>query len=146
MKNIVQNMVISSAITPTVGAAGQTLLEGSIIDMSSFNAVLAHIRLGAIVATGTIELKLEHGDASDLADAADVKDSAVDIVAADAEEIVDIDMVVPTKRYVRLVATRAVANSTLTAEYIQYNSTLAEVTQPAGTNINLLNAGISGTA
>ena len=87
-----------------------TTTNGEIIDTQGFDSALFSIQAGTIT-TGTITPVLEHGDAANLSDAADVPDSQLKPTEADAVfAATDDDEVkrlayVGNKRYTRLKLT-----------------------------------------
>lgn len=142
-----KNAAIRSLITPTAGAAGTSDINSSIIDMFGYNAVLLLARFGAITTAAVTSIKAQHGDDSGLSDAADIEGTAQTVAVADAGEIFAIDIVKPTKRYVRLVVDRGTANAVVaSAEAILYAPQSAPASQPAGTNIEAFTSPASGTA
>jgi len=96
------NISVVSNIDPDDYVADIT---GTTIDLQGFNSATFALLLGTIT-DGTFTPKLQHGDASDLSDAADV--AAGDIngtlaaAASDTNQTVDY---VGTKRYVRMFVT-----------------------------------------
>lgn len=134
MQNMSKGVKISSMITPTAGASGSSDINGSTLDMSNFEAVLMEIRLGAIEASCAISIKAQQGDESDLSDASDLEGTSVAVAVTDDEKTKFLDLVKPTKRYVRGVVLRATGNGTVAgASYKQYGPKKKPVTQ--GTNV-----------
>lgn len=133
--NLSKNVKISSAVTPTAGAAGQTAIEGTVLDMSGYEGVLMIVRMGAITTGGAQSIKAQQGAAAAMGDAADLEGTSQTITDADDGEIFYIDLFRPQERYVRLYVSRATQDSVVaSAEYIQYGPKAAPVTQPSGTN------------
>lgn len=148
MKNqLTSHTVISSAITPTAGAAGTSAINGSVIDTANAEGVLFLVRMGAIVSGAVTSLKVQQGDASNLSDAADIAGTNQTIGDTDDEEIFVVDIKKPAKRYVRLVVSRATQNATVaSAEALVYGQRYNPVTQPSGTNVESFGAPAAGTA
>lgn len=131
--NLSKNTKISTAITPTAGAAGTTDINGSILDMQNFDGVLATVRMGAITASAVTSIKMQQGDESDLSDAADLEGTGQSIADDDDDETFYIDLFKPTKRYVRLVVDRGTANAVVAAaNYIQYGPRKAPTSHGTG--------------
>jgi len=136
---LIQGTKLSSAITPTAGAAGATNINGTIIDMSGFDGCLIAVHFGAIVGGAVTSIKAQHGDDSALADAADITGSSVTVADTDDDKVFYID-VRSRKRYLRLVALRATQNSTLAATYLQYDAKSRPTSQAAAVTGATVNA------
>ena len=135
MQNLSKNMKISSAVTPTAGAAGTTAINGTTLDMAGFESVLMQVRMGAITGSAVTSIKAQQGDESDLSDASDLEGTSQTIADTDDEKTFYIDLVKPSKRYVRLVVSRATQNAVVSdGHYLQYNGKKAPETQ--GTNVS----------
>ena len=132
-KELIKECKLSTAITPTAGAAGQTAINGTTLDMSGYEGVLIIVRMGAITATAVTSINAAQGAASDLSDAADLAGTKVTIADDDDEEVFYIDLFKPRERYVRVEVARATANAVVaSAEYLQYGAATAVTTQPTG--------------
>ena len=119
--NLSKNAKVSTAITPTAGAAGTTDINGTTLDMANYEGVLMVVRMGAITENAVTSIKAQQGAASNLSDAADLEGTSITIADNDDEQIFIIDLCKPTERYVRLVVDRGTANAVVaSAEYIQY--------------------------
>lgn len=120
---LVDKVKISTAVTPTAGAAGTSDITGTTLDMSGYEGVLVVVRMGAITATAVTSIKMQSGAASDMSDAADLLGTAQTIADNDDDETFYIDLVKPRERYVRLIVDRGTANAVVSgANYIQYGS------------------------
>lgn len=147
MENLAKNVLISTAITPTAGAAGTTDINGTTLDMANFESVFMSVRMGAITANAVTSIKAQQGDESDLSDAADLAGTGITIADDDDEQIFGIDLVKPSKRYVRLVCDRGTANAVVAgAEYIQYDGKKGPVTQGSGVTVETHVSPAEGTA
>jgi hypothetical protein len=101
-----------SASTYTL-AAGTTDVNSSAIDLAGCYGATFQIMLGAIVATGTLSINIEHSDASGSGFAA-ISGLTVAVDAdTDDNKILVADLAEPTKRYVRLAIDRGTANTTI---------------------------------
>ena len=119
--NLSKNVKVSSAITPTAGAAGTTDINGSTLDMQDYEGVLMVVRFGAITANAVTSIKAQQGAQSDLSDAADLAGTGQTIADTDDEKTFYIDLYKPAERYVRLVVDRGTQNAVVaSAEYFQY--------------------------
>jgi hypothetical protein len=108
-----QNSKTLRLITPTAGAAGITTINSSVVDMQGFRNLLMIVAVGAITAGAVTSIKAQQGDSADLSDAADLEGTGQVIAVGDAEKIFAIEIVKPTKRYLKLVVSRATANAVI---------------------------------
>lgn len=133
--NLSKNVKISSAVTPTAGAAGTDDINGSTLDMAGYEGVLVVVRMGAITTNAVTSIKMQQDSDSAMGSAADLAGTSQTIADSDDGEIFYIDLYRPEERYVRLVVDRGTQNAVVaSAEYIQYGPKAAPVTQPTGTN------------
>ena len=140
--DITNGMQISSAITPTAGAAAATDIAGSIIDMANFYGVMAVVRMGAITQGAVTTIKWKQGDVVDsettptsITDAADLEGTSITIADDDDEQTFVSVLILPTDRWVQLYVDRATQNAVITsAEYIRFGAR----TQP--TTLSIANA------
>lgn len=144
MNNLIEKSKLLSAITPTAGAAAATAITGTTIDTFGFRGILFLLNFGTIVSGAVTSFKVQHGDASDNSDMADVLGSAQTVAdtADDTPFYCDINRV--TKRYARLVVSRATQNATLGATALLYDAVSQPVTQTASGELS--NNPVSGTA
>lgn len=126
--NLSKNVKVSTAVTPTAGAAGTTDINGTTLDMSGFEGVLVIVRMGEITGSAVTSVKMQQGAASDLSDAADLEGTGITIADDDDGQIFMIDLYRPLERYVRLVVGRATQNAVVAAaEYVQYSPAKAPI-------------------
>jgi hypothetical protein len=105
------------------------------------------VRMGAITAGAATSIKVQHGAASDLSDATDVAGTAQTIADDDDGKIFYVDFSRPTKRYARLVVSRATQAATVAdAVAVVYGVNNAPTTQPTGVSGETHVAKASGTA
>jgi hypothetical protein len=144
---LLKNAKLSSAITPTAGAAATTDIEGSIIDMSGFEGVAAIVRMGAITANAVTSLKMRQSDNSDMSSPGDVTGTAQTIADDDDEEIFYVELFRPAKRYVQLYIDRGTQNAVVSsAVYLQYGPRVAPVSHGATVSGESHISPASGTA
>lgn len=116
-------VVISSAVTPTAGAANTTDINGTTLDMQGFEGVLMVVRMGAITSGAATSIKAQQGAAAGMGDAADLLGTSQTIADDAAGETFYIDLFRPRERYVRLVVDRGTQNAVVaSAEYFQYGA------------------------
>lgn len=147
MKSFVKEAKVSSAITPTAGAAAQTDISGTTLDMAGFDSVACIIRLGAITSGAVTTVKWQQDTASGMGTAADLAGTSMTI-ADDADgTIVVTEVIKPMERYVRVYVDRATQDAVIaSAEYIQFNARTIPVTQPSGTATEVTVGPAEGTA
>jgi len=145
--NLSKNVKISSAVTPTAGAAAATDLEGTILDMSGFDGVLIVVRFGAITGGAVTAIKAQQGAVAVMTDAADLEGSSQTIADDDDDQTFYIDVYRPTERYIRLYIDRATQNAVIaSAEYIQYGARVKPTTHGTGVSGETLGGAVEGTA
>lgn len=91
-------------------AAGQAATNSAVLDTSGFDSVTVFCALGAIVATGTVIMKIQGGAESDGGDMADLADTSVAATSDDDEGILAVELYRPREQYIRAVVTTATAN------------------------------------
>ena len=112
LQSILKDCQIIRVINAT--AAGAADVNSSVVDTQGFDGVCFVAAIGALVATQVTSLKAQHGDAANLADAADITGAATAAMAdGDSNKMLVCDVRRPTKRYVRCVLKRATANATI---------------------------------
>lgn len=85
-----------------VGTSSQT---SSIVDMAGYEGVRFLILWGAIT-DGTPAIKVQQGQASNMADAADLANTSVAVAITDDNKMAIVDVYAPAERYVQCVVTR----------------------------------------
>jgi hypothetical protein len=145
--NLSKNCKISTAITPTAGAAGTSTINGTTLDTQDSEGVLIIVRMGTITTGAVTSIKVQQGDASNLSDAADLAGTGQTIADTDDDKTFYIDLYKPLKRYVRVVVSRATQNAVVaSAEYFQYETRKMPVTHGAGVAGELHISPAEGTA
>lgn len=126
--NLFDECVITKVKDASV--AGTTAITSDAIDMAGFDGVAFVTATGAFTATGTATIKAQQGAAANMSDAADLAGTAQAFTDADGSKSVGVDIKSPVKRYVRVVISRATANSVWGQIFaIQYRSRKKPVTQ-----------------
>lgn len=98
-------------IHPTSATSTQTT---GCVDMSKYNRVIFIISVGTLGSSGTVNAKLQTGNASDGSDAADFTGGAITQIDTAGSKIATIEISAAemgTKRYARVSMTTAVASS-----------------------------------
>ena len=133
-QNFLPEHRISIAVAASARAAGQTAINGAMVDMQGYEGAVAIIEMGTIAATAVTSIKWQQSDTTTAADFSDLEGTGIAIAADDDDKIFVSELYKPTKRYVRLVVSRGTANATLrAATYIQYKARSAPV--PQGTDV-----------
>lgn len=111
-------------------AAGTTAINSTVVDMQGYDGVVFLTNMGTIAPTGTATLKVQQDVASGMGTAADLAGSGQAFVDTDDNKSVAADVKRPRERYLRLVITRATANSDWGPIWcLQYRARKAPVTQ-----------------
>lgn len=93
----------TSTITPSAG-----------IDMQGFNACAFLVLLGTVTATGVPSVKVQQSSDDGATDGySDLEGSAFAVTDADDDEIIAVEILRPTKRYLKLILLRTTANCVL---------------------------------
>jgi hypothetical protein len=132
-----EKVKISSAVTPTAGAAGTSEIDGTALDMTGFKSVLALVRVGTLSSGAVTSIKMQQSSDSGVADDwTDLAGTSQTIAqASDGDKTFYVDVRCPLKRYVRLVVLRATGNAVISsAHYLQYDPVSLPVTQ--GSNVS----------
>jgi len=138
---------ISTAVTPTAGAAGTTDIEGTILDMQGYDGVLMVVRMGTITGSAVTSIKAQQDTAVGGGTMADLTGTGQTIADSDDEKTFYIDIVKPQERYVRLYVDRATQNAVVaSAEYFQYIARDTDITQGTGVSGEVFVTPIEGTA
>ncbi len=90
-------------------AAGQTAVNSSSVDMTSFGAVQFIVAMGSITSGGAQSAKLQQSD--DDSTWADLAGTSITIADDDDNQLVALDLISPAERYVRCVVSRATQDS-----------------------------------
>lgn len=105
---------LGADVAVVAAAAGQTAVNGNVIDTSQYESIAFLVQFGAIAAGAVTGIKLQAGDQANGSDMADVPGSAVAVpVAASGKGAWSAEIHRPTKRYVRAVVTRGTADATV---------------------------------
>lgn len=136
---------LTQIITPTAGAAAQTTINSTSVDMSGFEEVSLVCTFGAITAGAATSVKAQQSaDNSTFNDLAGTSQTVAD---TDDGDTFVIDLIRPTDRYVRLVVLRATQDSVVAnALAIQSRPRDAAVTQAATINSETHKSPAEGTA
>lgn len=129
-------------------AAGTTAINSSSVDMSDFAGVLFLVLLGTLTSTTVPSVKVQQSD--DDSTFEDLASSSVAATDADGNKMLAVEVRGPLKRYVRIVITRATANTVVDgAVALPYMPTFAppaaHSTQANATK-KILNQPSAGTA
>ena len=116
-------------------AAGTTDQNGTGLDMSGYNGVTFIASFGAIVAGAATGIKAQQSDDDGSSDAySDIVGTAIAIDDDEDTGMLVLDIIRPTKQWVRLVVTRGTQNATIDgAIALQYGAATQPVTHDATT-------------
>lgn len=146
MKQLINHSKLVSCVTITAGAAGTSAINGSVIDFADAEGALIAVQTGAIVSGAVTSIKFQHGDQSNLGDAADVEGTSQAIADTDDDKVFYININRPSKRYGRLVVSRATQNATVSAVAVVYGVRNAPTSQGSGVSGEAFTSPAAGTA
>jgi hypothetical protein len=114
------NNLIGQALAPVSAASGAQ--NGAVIDTTDYEGVTFILEVGAMTATGTLDMKVQRSVAAAFSPAVDISGAAlVQLVAASGgSKSYAITIPAPSARYVRCVVTPATAASVFGVTYILY--------------------------
>lgn len=111
-------------------AAGTSTINSAVVDMAGFDGVVFLTSTGTVLATGTATVKVQQDTAVGMGAAADLLGTSQAFIDADDNKSVAVDIKRPLERYLRLVISRAVANSDWGPIWaLQYRTRKLPVTQ-----------------
>lgn len=111
-------------------AAGTSAINSAVVDMAGFDGVVFLTSTGTVLATGTATVKVQQDTAVGMGAAADLLGTSQAFIDTDDNKSVAVDIKRPLERYLRLVITRAVANSDWGPIWaLQYRTRKLPVTQ-----------------
>ena len=146
-QNFLPEHRISIAVAAGSRTAGQTTINGAMVDMQGYEGVVAVVEMGTIASTAITSIKWQQSDTTTSADFSDLEGTGLAIADDAGDEIFVSELYKPTKRYVRIVVARAIANAALrAATYVQYKPREAPVSQGTGVNSELHVGPAEGTA
>lgn len=104
--------------------AGTTAIESASVDMNGFDAVAFLLTVGALTANAATSIKLQQSSDDGVADTySDLAGTGITIADDDDGQTFYLDLIQPSKRYVRLVVSRATANAVVGEIYaLQYHT------------------------
>ena len=120
--HLIDDTKLSTAVTPTAGAAGAANINGTILDMAGWDGVLVIVHFGTITAGAATSIKMQQDTVVGFGGAADLAGTGQTILDTDDDKVFYIDLRRPLEQFVRLVVLRATQNSVVTAVYLQYRS------------------------
>ena len=146
--NISRNVDIRRAQAPVAAGTDDTQ-AGLTIDTLGYESVLLAIDFGTITAGAVTDVRLQHGAASDASDMADIAGSKVTVAADQDNLLVLAEVHRPTKRYLRLLTTRATANAVINGGFalLARGATLPPAKHASVSNAcKVIASPVSGTA
>ncbi len=113
---------ISIGSTTTAGAAAQTEIDATGLNMSGYDGVIAIVPFGAIVGGAATSLKWQQSSDNGGSDGwSDIEGTSQTVSDASDDKVFYAELFRPTKQYVRLVILRATQNATVGGViYIQF--------------------------
>lgn len=112
-------------------AAATTAITSDAVDMQGYDACCFTVAYGAIASTATNTVKVQQSSDNDTDAYSDLDGSTVTVADDDDNQLVVVDVIRPTKRYLKVVATRGVATAVVDGIFAQqYKAKTGPVTQP----------------
>ena len=117
------NVKVSTALD-FLAAAAAVDRDGAGLDMAGFDGVLMVVKMADIAAGAVTTIKAQQSDDNGVADGySDLEGTGIAIADDDDNQVFIIDLVKPTKRWVRVVVDKDAANATNEcALYLQYDA------------------------
>jgi len=135
----------SIAITPTAGAAGTTTVNGTPVDMNGQDGVLFVVQMGTIAPGAVTSIKAQQDTVVGMGAAADIAGSGITVLDTDDDKTFLLEIIRPTKQFVRVVVVRGTAAATVSAVNLQYGAALMPVTHGANVTAKRLVGPAEGT-
>lgn len=146
MNQLSNSVSTQRVITVTAGAAAATAITSTAVDTANAEGVRFIVQMGAIVTGAATSLKVQHSDTTTDGDYSDIAGTSQTIADNDDEEVFISDIRKPTKRYVRLIVSRATQNATCSAIAEVYGLRSQPATDGSGVTRELFASPASGTA
>lgn len=96
----------------TTTAAGSNAITSDAVEVGGAFSVVGIVNLGTVVANGTNVVKLQECDTSD-GSYSDITGATTGTLTNKSNTLAVVECIRPKKRYVQIVCTRAVANTTI---------------------------------
>lgn len=134
MKNLYAEAKISTALDYAEGSADR---EGASLDMKGFGAAAIIVKFAAIAGSAATTIKAQQSSDAGVADGwSDLEGTSQTIADDDDDQVFIIDLINPTKRYVRLYVDKDAAHNTAeTALYMQYQPMVIPVVQTVASEV-----------
>lgn len=145
---LIKEVTPVQCITPTAGAAAQTAITGSTVDLSNGDGVLFWITFGAITTGAATSFKAQHGNLATMSDAADILGTSVTVADDTDGKGFYLELSRPVKRYARIVVSRATQDAVVASAWaFVYGAKLQPTTIPSTVAGGEVHVGeVSGTA
>lgn len=129
-------------------AAGTTVINGDEVDTRGFEGVMFRVAFGTITAGAATSIKLQHNDVTGTGQA-DIAGSSQTVLDTDDNKIFQSDVYRPTKRFMRMVVSRATQNAVVDFEEVLLYRSFPAVPVAADATVGgteRFNSPASGTA
>lgn len=131
MQTLLSNVRFEEMVAQGSRGAGQTDINGAAVDMKGYEGCLIRVEMGSITANADTSLKAQESDSS-TSGWTDIEGAEITIADDDDNNYVSLDVANIRKRYFRGVVDRGTQNAAIrSAQYIKYNPSYAETTQPS---------------
>lgn len=113
MNQFSSNYSVRRIMAPAAGAAGATAINSDIVDLLDASSATFLVQFGTLASGAVTSARVVHGNAADLSDAVDVPLLTQALADTADDSLVVLDMSAPTRRYARVIVSRATGNATV---------------------------------
>jgi hypothetical protein len=112
--NLTRNVFVDVAMAPVAAGTGDTQ-NGLTIDTLDYESIVFLVYLGALSAGAVTTIQVQYGALANGTDMANIANGAVSVPQASGSNLgwLSVEVHRPTKRYMRVVVTRATANAVI---------------------------------
>jgi hypothetical protein len=93
-------------------AAGTSLVTSSIVDTQGYDTTRFEVLLGSITTGGNLRIHVQQGSQANLSDAEELE-GYVDLTDTDDNKVAILEVIRPSRRYLRVRVTRGIQNSVI---------------------------------
>ena len=120
MRTLHHEVLFAASIVPQ--SINNGTVNGAVVDTRGYFESLVVLNIGALTASAVLDVKVQHGDASDASDAADITGAAFTTKSTGDGSKTFLLRVRGNKRYLRAVAVESASHAVLcSVEILPYN-------------------------
>lgn len=119
-KSPLETMQTGQALAPVSASSGAQ--NGNVIDMTDYEGIVFFLEVGAMTATGTLDMKIQRAAVVAFSTPVDIAGAALTqiLAASGGSKVYAVDVPMPAMGFVRCVVTPATAASVFGVTYQQY--------------------------